>query len=165
MSRARRVATDEERALFHETFAGAKPLRRSGITAKEARRPPDEVLRTPPPPRLPMFAHGEAPPIGGHRDAQLRRGRIAPEARIDLHGLTREEAYRALVRFLGRSRGLDHRVVLVITGKSGVLKEMLPAWLAQPELALIASGIAPAHVRHGGVGAFYVSLKRQPRLR
>ena len=165
MSRSRRDATEEERALFQDTFHQARPLRRKGATAKESRRPPEIVHRVEQAPRMPVFAHGDAPPIGGHREAHLRRGRITPEARIDLHGLTQEEAFRALLRFVERGRALDHRVVLVITGKGGVLRSMVPRWLAEPELAGLTSGAAPAHVKHGGGGAFYVALRRKRDLR
>jgi DNA-nicking Smr family endonuclease len=78
-----------------------------------------------------------------------------------LHGLTQEEGFRALLRFVERGRALDHRVVLVITGKGGVLKSMVPRWLAEPELAALTSGIGPAHIKHGGGGAFYVALRRK----
>jgi DNA-nicking Smr family endonuclease len=159
--RSRRDATDEELALFHETLHQVRPLRRANTASREVKRAAEPVHRAVPAPRLPVFAHGEAPKIGGHREAQLRRGRIEPEARIDLHGLTQEEAFRALVRFAGRERAKGHRVVLVITGKGGVLRSMLPRWLAEPELAAITAGIGPAHIKHGGPGAFYVALRRQ----
>ena len=161
MSRGRRTATEEERALFHDALRHAQPLRRAGAAAKEARLPAEPVTRVEPAPRMPIFAHGEAPSIGGHREAHMRRGRVEPEARLDLHGFTQEEAFRALVRFLERARGFDHRIVLVITGKAGVLKSIVPRWLGEPELAGLTSGIGPAHIKHGGPGAYYVALKRK----
>ena len=73
-----------------------------------------------------------------------------------------------------------YRTVLVITGKGlktrerdaepwdyveepGVLRRKLPEWLGSPEFRQQVSGIAPAHIRHGGGGAFYVTLRVKPR--
>ena len=167
MTRSRRVTSEEERALFHEVLRQAKPLRKKRAcgSAPDSRVPSHTPPRSPrpippPPPKLPVYAPHQPPVIGGHRDAHLRRGRLEPEARIDLHGLTQEQAFRALIRFFSRARGLDQRIVLVITGKGGILKRMMPRWLAEPELAPLVSGLSPAHVKHGGGGAFYVALRR-----
>lgn len=103
----------------------------------------------------------------------VRRGRVRPEARIDLHDLTLVEAHAALERGLLRSRARAHRVVLVITGKgrrdgrgefSGKLRTALPDWLASPDLRGAVASYAPAHIRHGGEGAWYVFLRRRPEM-
>ena len=158
-----RHPTEEERALFHETFKDAKPLPK-----KRKRVAPKPVVKSvafrasvaAPPPKLPVRPERDVPAIGGHRESHLRRGRIEPEARLDLHGLTQDAAHRALFRFLGRARSQDQRVVLVITGKGGVLRALVPRWLAEADFSRQVSGISPAHVRHGGGGAFYVALRR-----
>ena len=72
----------------------------------------------------------------------------------------RAEDKRALIAFLSRAQSEDKRVVLVVTGKGGVLREALPLWLGQADLQPLVSGIAEAHIKHGGAGAFYVSLRR-----
>jgi DNA-nicking Smr family endonuclease len=103
-----------------------------------------------------------AAPIGGHTEARLRRGRVDPEARIDLHGHNYDSAYRLLVSFLARAYADGKKLVLIITGKSGVLRRHLPLWLNGPELQSVVIGFREAHVRHGGGGTFYVALyKRQ----
>ena len=156
----RRKTSDEEHALFRQSLGDAKPLRaRARVTAppKAAGPPP------PPPPKAPAYLERLADPIGGHRAADLRRGRIEPEARIDLHGMTHDGAYRALIHFLTRARGEAKRVVLVVTGKGGVLREALPLWLGQKDFEPLVSGISEAHIKHGGSGAFYVSLRRTRR--
>jgi DNA-nicking Smr family endonuclease len=162
-----RSVSDEERALFYEVLRHARPLPGRRPPPGKSASPPAEPLRRsaaagePTLPKRPVYAASEAPAIGGHREAQMRRGRLEPEARIDLHGLTQDEAHRALMRFFGRAHGLDQRVVLVITGKTGVLKAMVPRWLAEIDLASLIAGISPAHIRHGGGGAFYVALRRK----
>lgn len=155
-----RLTSEEECALFHEALKGAKPLRGTKKLAvtKLPKTKPAPVTK---PSLPPVISPGQAPRIGGHLDMRLRRGRVEPDARLDLHGFRETEAYRALERFLMRARGEDKRLVLVITGKGGVLRNNLPRWLAEDAFREIAAGISPAHPRHGGTGAFYVALKRK----
>jgi DNA-nicking Smr family endonuclease len=158
----RRRTSDEEQALFQKALGDAKPLRARArvISPPKARTGPKQ-----PPPKAPVYLDRPAEPIGGHRAAELRRGRLEPEGRIDLHGMTHDGAYRALVHFLTRAQSEDKRVVLVVTGKGSVLRDALPLWLGQSDLAHLISGVAEAHIRHGGSGAFYVSLRRLRRTR
>ena len=98
----------------------------------------------------------------------LRRGDHRPEARLDLHGQTREEALRAVERFVLRSRADGHRAVLVIHGRGQnseagepVLRPALQEWLASA--AGVRAGVmafAPAPPRAGGTGATVVLLRR-----
>jgi DNA-nicking Smr family endonuclease len=105
---------------------------------------------------------------------------VAIDARIDLHGLTQDQALSSLRHFLAMAHGSGYRTVLVITGKGfrareretepwdyveepGVLRRKLPEWLALPEFRQYVSGLAPAHIRHGGGGAFYVTLRVRPK--
>lgn len=104
---------------------------------------------------------------------QLTRGKLAPEARIDLHGMTLAEAHPELIRFVLNAHAAGKRLILVITGKGkradepgpipqrvGVLRHQVPHWLGQPPLGTIVQQIAPAHLKHGGAGACYVYLRR-----
>jgi DNA-nicking Smr family endonuclease len=105
--------------------------------------------------------------------ARMSRGKLLPEARIDLHGLTLAEAHPELIRFVLNAHGRGLRLVLVITGKgrkgrdddpmpqrTGALKHQVPVWLHQPPLAPVVLQVAEAHLRHGGAGAYYVYLRR-----
>ncbi|QFS84737.1 putative DNA endonuclease SmrA [Roseivivax sp. THAF40] len=104
---------------------------------------------------------------------RMKRGKLKPEARIDLHGMTLDRAHPALIGFIhsAQSRGL--RLVLVITGKGqredpydaaprrrGVLKSQVPQWLRMPPISNAVLQISEAHQRHGGGGAYYVYLRR-----
>lgn len=159
---ARRRTSDEEHQLFVEALRDAKPLR---SRARVMSPPSATGPRPPPPPKPPIFLDRLAEPIGGHRAADLRRGRTEPEAKIDLHGMSQDRAYRVLIGFLKKAQSEDKRVVLVVTGKGGALRGALPLWLGQGELGPLVSGIAEAHIKHGGSGAFYVSLRRKHRPR
>lgn len=98
---------------------------------------------------------------------KLARGRLPIDGRIDLHGLTQAEAHNLLFDFIARAheRGLRH--VLVITGKGssrgsqGVLKRLVPEWLAKPEFRFLISGHEDAARSHGGEGALYIRLRRE----
>ncbi len=105
--------------------------------------------------------------------ARMSRGKLVPDARIDLHGLTLAEAHPELIRFVLNAHGRGLRLVLVITGKgrkgrdddpvpqrTGALKHQVPTWLHQPPLAPVVLQVAEAHLRHGGAGAYYVYLRR-----
>jgi len=106
--------------------------------------------------------------------ARLRRGRLAPEARIDLHGMTLAQAQPALTGFILRSHAEGRRLVLVITGKGrraeddgpipmrhGALRHNVPHWLSVPPLAQVVLQVSEAHARHGGGGAYYIYLRRK----
>lgn len=132
--------------------------------------PPPVVDRAPDP----GHALDAAPPrVDGRTHARLRRGKLRPEGRIDLHGMTLAQAHPALVRFLLAAHADGKRLVLVITGKGkdrddggimpvrrGILRHQVPHWLQTPPLQAIVIQITPAHFRHGGDGAYYVYLRR-----
>ncbi len=116
---------------------------------------------------------GAAPAMDRRRFEKLRRGRLEPEARLDLHGMTLERAHAALTGFVLAAHASGLRLVLVITGKGregeagaiaphrrGALRHSVPHWLAAPPLVARVLQVAPAHARHGGGGALYVYLRR-----
>nr|WP_245412047.1 Smr/MutS family protein [Methylocella silvestris] len=105
---------------------------------------------------------------------KLSRGRMAPDAAIDLHGLRAHEASLALRHFLVRAQLDGAKIVLVVTGKgrggaageeeAGVLRRSVPHWLRAHDYASIVVGFEEASRPHGGAGALYVRIRR-PRLR
>lgn len=106
-----------------------------------------------------------------HRE--MLRGKLRPEARIDLHGMTLAVAHPALTRFVMGAHAAGRRLVLVITGKGkpgpddgpipvrqGALRHQVPHWLTLPPMGAVVLQVTPAHLRHGGSGAYYVYLRR-----
>jgi DNA-nicking Smr family endonuclease len=118
-------------------------------------------------PTTPLESDGALPAIDRRTAERLRRGQIAIEATIDLHGLTQDEAFVAIDSFLAESLGTGRRCVLVITGKGtardggGVLRSAVPRWLTEGVHREHLIGIAVAYPQHGGDGALYVLLRRQ----
>ncbi|MEO0498829.1 MAG: Smr/MutS family protein [Pseudomonadota bacterium] len=106
-------------------------------------------------------------PIDRKTKRKLSKGRLSVDARIDLHGMTQDEAHNALIGFVGMSHARGHRVVLVITGKGlgkqgkGILRQVVPRWLVTPPLAQWVNGHDVSAPHHGGDGALYVRLRRQ----
>ena len=105
---------------------------------------------------------------------RMTRGKLRPEARLDLHGMTLAAAHPVLTGFILNAAAEGKRLVLVITGKgkdrddggpiptrTGVLRHQVPLWLRSGPMASAVLDIAPAHQRHGGGGAFYVYLRRR----
>ncbi|SHJ04173.1 Smr/MutS family protein [Wenxinia saemankumensis] len=105
---------------------------------------------------------------------RLSRGKTPPDARIDLHGMTLAQAHSALVAFVLSSQMNGRRHLLVITGKGrardelapmpvveGALRHQVPHWLELPPLDRAVLQVTQAHQRHGGAGAYYVTLRRR----
>lgn len=119
-------------------------------------------------------ALAEAPLRMDHKKhRQMTRGKLSPEARLDLHGMTLNAAQPALIRFLLEAHSNGARLALVITGKGraggpdaplpvrpGALRYNVPHWLHMPPLSAIVLQVTAAHQRHGGDGAYYVYLRR-----
>lgn len=104
---------------------------------------------------------------------KMKRGKLNVEAKIDLHGMTLAQAHPALNGFIQRTHAQGKRLVLVVTGKGkagtgtgpiperrGVLRHQIPHWLLSPPLGALVIQVMPAHLKHGGEGAYYVYLRR-----
>ena len=195
MTRRRHLRPEEE-DLWQSVARTAQPMHpqkaRPGsleLPASLAQEKPKQPL-----PVLPAFRVGEAsrassrqaalpdlsspaspapPRMDAKAFARMSRGKLVPEARLDLHGLTLAEAQPELIGFVLNAQAHGLRLVLVITGKGrrggddgpipqrhGILKHQVPLWLNQPPLGLAVLQVAEAHLRHGGSGAFYVYLRR-----
>ncbi len=106
---------------------------------------------------------------------RLRKGKMVPDRRIDLHGMTAQVAHTVLTQFVLSAHGSGARLVLVITGKGrthrdeggvmptrrGVIRHSVPEWLRQAPLTNKVVQVIPAHRKHGGDGAYYVYLRRK----
>ena len=193
----RRHLSPEEADLWRSVASTARPLHSAPL------RLPDPEPATPAAPeplqharpRLPVFTLGEKVRTPERRDlapslpellgqaplqmdakthGKMTRGKLAPEARIDLHGLTLAEAHPELIRFILNAQSQGMRLVLVITGKGkrrddtgpipqrmGALRHQVPHWLRLPPLGPVVLHLSEAHLKHGGSGAYYVYLRRR----
>ena len=119
------------------------------------------MLRLPPPERTAEKPIPQS--LDVNRDKRTRRGRVDIDATIDLHDLTQSQARPALVRAVIRAYNQNFTTLLVITGKGlrgeGVLRRNFPEWISQVPIRPLIATYAPAHIKHGGGGAWYVFLK------
>ncbi|AML50860.1 Smr/MutS family protein [Falsihalocynthiibacter arcticus] len=125
---------------------------------------------------LPSLADriSQAPVQMDHKTfGKMKKGRLSPEGKLDLHGMTMANAHPALNRFILDAYADGRRLVLVVTGKGkyrdepgpipvpyGVLKHQVPQWLMMPPLRSAVLQVSEAHLKHGGGGAYYVYLRR-----
>jgi len=164
--------SDEDRVLWNLVARTAMPLK--GKPAVEAPQAvPELKAPAPEPSRVPVAQPTEKPkprhpvhPMDEPTLDKLARGRLPIEGRVDLHGMTQDEAYSLLYSFLHRAHAGGVRYVLVITGKGsssggdGVLRRAVPAWLSTPAFRPLVSSHDHAARKHGGSGALYVRLRR-----
>ena len=172
----KRMAKDVD--LFRAAMAGVTPLKRSRapvIPKPKAEKPsmPQEGFTAPLGRPASLVA---APGIADQTfdrdvDRALSKGRRAPEAKLDLHGMTLTAAERAVAHFIAGSSAQNRRVVLIVTGKGlrleggrvfgGRIRAEFLGWLDRTENRARVAGVRPAHPRHGGSGAYYVLLRRR----
>ena len=119
-------------------------------------------------PTLAELSHDRLIDLDKRTGQKLVRGKMPLEGRLDLHGLTQEQAHGKLTRFIATSAEAGKRCVLVITGKglkptgeTGVLRQAVPRWLNSAELRPLVLAIRYAQAKDGGEGALYVLLKRR----
>jgi DNA-nicking Smr family endonuclease len=195
-----RRLSDEDRELWHRVARTARRLQPSpdprsgahpGPVPDPAAAPPSHrsapaAAPPPPAPPVPRISLDLAPTTADElprapvrmdlrKHARMVRGKLDPEARIDLHGMTLAEAHPALAGFILASRARGLRLVLVITGKGrtrpgddlgpiprrpGALKIEVPRWLRTGPVAPSVLEVREAHHRHGGTGAYYVYLRK-----
>lgn len=104
---------------------------------------------------------------------RMKAGKLRPEGKLDLHGMTLDVAHPALTAFILAAQAAGKRLVIVVTGKGkarpdegpiptrfGVLRHQVPQWLRMPPLAAVVLQVAEAHRNHGGGGAYYIYLRR-----
>ncbi|MEQ9447637.1 MAG: Smr/MutS family protein [Rhodospirillaceae bacterium] len=119
------------------------------------------------PKQLAPISSGAVPDIDRRTGTRFKRGRMAIDDRIDLHGLTLDQAHASLAAFIRRAHAKQARCVIVVTGKGrggkgeGKIRAELPSWLNQPGLRPLVLAFTEARPGHGGAGAFYVLLKRK----
>jgi len=189
---SKRPLRPEEKQIWRKVAKSVKPLdeaRQRLLESDEARPLPETkplktkasgaVRRDKPnhhPHHTPVRHHNIPVPVDRSAEKRVRRGKLEIDARLDLHGLTQDQALSTLTHFLRMAFQEGYRTVLVITGKGlkarereaepwefpdepGVLRRKLPEWLGNPTLRQWVSGYSTSHVRHGGGGAFYVTLR------
>lgn len=154
-----------------------KPVRRSAVTPQTSK--PRQAKLAPSSSSKPLFTQAienveAADAILFARSGvqkkvihRLSKDRFPIEGTLDLHGMTVSEAEEALALFLKKAYQNRWRVIRIIHGKgrrscttsAPVLKNWLNRWLREQAIVM---AFCSARFYHGGTGAIYVLLKKQP---
>lgn len=136
---SRYEATADEKAAFLEAVGGvAAPKEGGAVGSTEPAIDVDALVR------------------------RVRRGQIEPDASLDLHGKSRQQALDQVRRFVAEAQSEKWRVVRIVVGKGlhseggdAVVGPAVEQWLADGPALEIAR--APTHL--GGAGALLVVLR------
>ena len=182
----KRPLTDEEKRLWEYITRHDVPLQLQADMSPAiedhlpTQKTPKKIMVRPVPPVMPPLKNANAIPVSvGHYAGidrntaeRFRKGDAPIDATLDLHGMTQMRAHQALVAFIHQHVRRGSRNLLVITGKGnrnagqdmaerGILRESLPAWLAEPDISPFILACDVAKPKHGGMGAFYILLRRK----
>lgn len=169
----KRKLSPEDLRLWQAQVKGVAPL------AKKKKTPEESPL-----PKLPL-----PKPLGKNHDLSQYQHRSLKEAkkgsvhlptfgrkelrhlkidgRLDLHGMTLDEGYNALERYLIHAQIKGFKIVLIITGKGALsaentLRRQLPRWIKETPLhSLVSAFHAPARQEDGGSGACYIGVRKR----
>ena len=170
---------DDDHALFLHVMADTKKIPKSGqhVSGRSnaplminLRRDMDDTLRNA---EKPMPVHKSARQVDQKKKKKIKQGKMDVEGVVDLHGLTADQARKTLRHFIGAALDDGKRCVLVVTGKGevgkgaddgtpakGVIRRSLPIWLSEKPLDYMVLRHDNAKPEHGGLGAFYLYLRR-----
>jgi DNA-nicking Smr family endonuclease len=170
MPRRPRRLTEADQALWASYASQLAPLKTR--VSKKAPRP--ETSQTGPPPPEPQprpkpgaralkpRAHAPTVTIGdqpGGVDTatwqRFRTGKLAAVRRLDLHGMTAQRAFHALVSFIRTAHAEQVRCVEVVTGRGsgetgGVIRREFTHWLNLPEIRPLILAAAHPHALNPG---------------
>jgi DNA-nicking Smr family endonuclease len=179
-----------ERALWRAAMRDVEPLPGHALPPEPKPVEPEPVAEKPAPvkaaplPRgkplpapteLPTLTYARTPGLDRRTSERLKRGQLPIEARLDLHGMTQDQARRSLDAFITQAHDRGLRAVLIITGKGlkprardaepwdpepGVLKTQTPRWLNEAPNRVRVLAFTAAQPRDGGSGALYVLIRR-----
>ena len=184
-------------ALWQRVAETVRPLKgrgsKSPLPAGEREGPKPKawegegMRQTPRPARLPSPSHrvaagpslspkgrGIQDTLDGGWDRRLRRGVVAPDMTIDLHGHTLLSAQAELEAGLASAILRGARLILLVTGRApraggeridgrpvrGAIRASVGDWLHGSRHAGHVAAVRNAHPRHGGAGALYIVLRR-----
>lgn len=171
--------TDEERDEFRNAMKGTDRIKPSAVLAQVPPKAPKVREPSSQQVSLSFYIPSELPLTHGANDRlhfqrgglqfrllqKFKRGKIMPEASLDLHRLTVDESEDAVSRFLSSALAHQYRCVHIVHGKGRMtkdgqakLKNWLDHWLRQHPRVLAYTSAQP---KDGGTGAIYILLKRR----
>ncbi len=173
-----RMPSEDDRRLWHSVTGDIAPLKGRALpdtpvevteAAEETKKPAPRQQARPLPPLPPEPP--STPSLDRNTAKRLKSGKIRPDAKVDLHGLTLDEANSRVHATVAQALERGHRLLLVVTGRGGKklasaeqgtgrIRASLETWIRNGPHRHRVVDIRQAHVSHGGEGAYYVYLKK-----
>jgi DNA-nicking Smr family endonuclease len=161
-------------AAMPPAVASATPTETSARAASEAAwrglRPAAAMAAQPPP----LGIGGQPSGVDAASWQRFRRGQLASARKLDLHGMTAQQAFHALRAFLRTAQSDGLRCVEIVTGRGngehgGVLRREFALWLNLPDIRpMVLAAVHPhtssamhSHVANPGSVRL---LLRRPRV-
>jgi len=119
---------------------------------------------------------GEFGGIDNSTLTKFKREEFRPEAVLDLHGMTENQAFSAVENFVAKCYNRGLRCIIIVTGKGlphqdddifatkGILRKSVPQWLNLPHLRAAILVYKHPSAKLGGDGALYILLRRNRKL-
>jgi len=150
-------------ATLTETPAQAAPAA-VGRGLRSAGAP---VLQAPP-----LGVGGQPPGVDAASWQRFRRGQLASSRKLDLHGMTAQQAFHALRAFLRTAQSDGLRCVEIVTGRGngehgGVLRREFALWLNLPDIRpMVLAAVHPhtssaMHTHMANPGSVRLLLRRR----
>ena len=111
---------------------------------------------------------------------KLKKGKIPPDKKIDFHGMSLVEAEELLCNTVISCYNTNKRCILFVTGKGinkkeinyknetrlyyGKIRGAFSSWIRKPEIEKYILSIEQASIEYGADGAFFVYLRKKPRV-
>jgi DNA-nicking Smr family endonuclease len=135
------------------------------------RHPARAVEKLPERTAPPLGVGGQPPGIDTASWQRFRRGQLASARKLDLHGMTAQQAFHALRAFLRGAHADRLRCVEVVTGRGngehgGVLRREFALWLNLPDIRpMILAAVHPhassaLHAHMANAGSVRLLLRR-----
>ena len=105
--------------------------------------------------------------IDANLEKKIRKGKILIANRLDLHGLSKEQAFEEVKNFILSNFYAGNRMLLIITGKgdakknTGVIRSSFEQFINHPSILHLVLYVTQAQSCDGGKGSFYVYLRKQ----
>ena len=168
--------TDDDEKIWEETVAGIKRvISDKVISVKKSRKKKEQVVNVP---FVSREGFDDELILADFRNVdnamakRIRRTQYEVEAKLDLHGITVNEAYEKVRNFVFESYHQKKRCIIIVTGKGyqkedddifssrGVLREKVPEWLNAFDVRPLILSISNPPEKLGGRGALYIILRR-----
>jgi len=125
------------------------------------------VLQAPP-----LGVGGQPPGVDAASWQRFRRGQLASSRKLDLHGMTAQQAFHALRAFLRTAQSDGLRCVEIVTGRGngehgGVLRREFALWLNLPDIRpMVLAAVHPhtssaMHTHMANPGSVRLLLRRR----